>query len=216
MASLGRAAVDQHGVWERIAQSFAETRQRPWPHVERFLHRTAKDARILDVMCGNGRHMKIARRDAIGLDFSRPLAAAASEHGPAVAGDATTMPFADGVFDAAVYVAGLHGIPDAADRAASLQELHRVLRPGAEAQVTVWFRDAPRFAAMDLPRGPADVTVPWRRNGMDEPRFYHLYTQPELQAACEAAGFEVLSIDPIAIAEAEPDNLVAWLRKARA
>lgn len=209
---MTRGAVDQHRVWERIAQSFAETRQRPWPHVERFLHRTNKDARVLDVMCGNGRHMKIARRDAIGLDFSRPLAKAASQHGPAVAADATKMPFGDDTFDAAIYVAGLHGIPEPAARAASLRELRRVLRPGAEAQITVWFRDAPRFAKMQLPKGPADVTVPWRRNGMDEPRFYHLYTEASFEAACIDAGFKVLSIDPIAIAEEAPDNLVAWLR----
>ncbi len=204
--------MDQHRVWERIATSFAETRQRPWPHVERFMHRTPSDARILDVMCGNGRHMKVARRDAVGLDFSRPLAKAASEHGPAVAGDATNMPFADASFDAAVYVAGLHGIPSPEGRAASMRELHRVLRPDAQAQVTVWFRDAPRFKDLGLPKGPADVTVPWRRNGMDEPRFYHLYTEASFQKECEAAGFQVLSIDPIAIAAPSPDNLVAWLK----
>lgn len=203
--------MDQHGVWERIAHSFDQTRARPWGHVERFLHRRPKDDRILDLMCGNGRHMKTARRDVVGLDFSRPLARAAASHGAAVAGDATRLPFIDQAFDACIYVAGLHGIPDPEGRAASLRELHRVLRPGGEAQVTVWSRDAPRFEKQRLLAGPADVVVPWRRDGMDEPRTYHLYTEASLRAACESAGFTVLSIDAVDLAE-EADNLVAWLR----
>ncbi len=204
--------MDQHEVWERIGPSFDQTRLRPWPHVQRFLHRTAPDARILDVMCGNGRHMHDARRNVVGLDFSGPLCRSAAARGPVVQGDATKLPFADGSFDACIYVAGLHGIPEAAGRADSLAEVHRVLRPGGQAQITVWSRDAPRFQELDLPPGPADVTVPWRR-GEHADRFYHLYTEASFQQACEAAGFTVLALDPIAIATPEPDNLLAWLRR---
>ena len=158
-------------------------------------------------MCGNGRHL---RPGMVGLDWSRPLVAAA---GPAAAmGDATRLPFPDACFDAAICVAGLHGLPDPAGRAASLREMHRVLRPGGGAQVTVWSRDAPRFQGT-AGDGPVDVVVPWRRDGHDVPRTYHLYTTGSLRAACEAAGFHVLAVQGVAIASDEADNLVATLRR---
>lgn len=196
-------------MWDAIAASFDATRRRPWPHVERFLHRTSHEARVLDVMCGNGRHMKVARRDVVGLDFSGPLCRAAAPHGPVVVGDAVRLPFQDASFDAGLCTAGLHGLPAPEDRGATLRELHRVVRSGGEVQITVWSRHAPRFS--HLAPEENDLFVPWRRDGHDAPRFYHLYTETTLRSACEAAGFEVLAIDAVSLAEPE-DNLVAWLR----
>ena len=199
--------MDQREAWKRIGASFDATRQRTWDHVEVFLDDLPTGARVLDVMCGNGRHL---RPGMVGLDWSRPLVAAA---GPAaVMGDATRLPFPEECFDAAICVAGLHGLPDPEDRAASLQELYRVLRPGGVAQVTVWSRDAPRF--QDTPGdGPVDVVVPWRRDGHDVPRTYHLYTPDSLRAACEAAGFDAVALRGVAIAAEDPDNLVVVLRR---
>lgn len=208
----------QRDVWNRIAASFDATRQRAWPHVVAFLEGLPNGVRVLDLMCGNGRHLGGACAsglDAVGLDWSAPLARTAAQHGPVVVGDATRLPFGDGTFDACIYVAGLHGIPDAGGRAASLQELRRVLSPGGLAQVTVWSRDAPRFTKMGLAPGPADVVVPWRAGGLDEQRTYHLHTRATLQAALETACFEVASLDRVAIASGTADNLVAVVRRPR-
>lgn len=169
--------------------------------MDAFLDALPADARILDLMCGNGRHLR-----GVGLDWSEPLLRAARGRGPVVRGDATRLPFRNGIFDACVYVAGLHGLPKPSQRAASLRELRRVLAPDGVAQVTVWSRDAPRFAG-----GAADVVVPWRRDGHDVERTYHLYTAESLHTACIAAGFDA-SIEPVQIAAAAPDNLVATLR----
>jgi len=48
---------------------------------------------------------------------------------PAVLGDARSLPFDDGVFDAVIGRRFLHHVPEA-DRADILREAHRVLRPG--------------------------------------------------------------------------------------
>ncbi|MBX0288135.1 class I SAM-dependent methyltransferase [Halomicroarcula sp. F28] len=48
---------------------------------------------------------------------------------PAVLGDARSLPFDDGVFDAVIGRRFLHHVPDG-DRADILQEAHRVLKPG--------------------------------------------------------------------------------------
>lgn len=188
---------DQFEAWNTIAKSFDETRNRTWPHVEAFLD-DLPSARVLDVMCGNGRHL---RPGMVGLDWSAGLIQAAG----GVRGDATRLPFRDGSFDGAIYVAGLHGIPDPVGRVASLRELRRVVN--GRAQVTVWSRHAPRFA--DAP-GP-DVIVPWRRDGHNVARTYHLYDEASLEADCRAAGWDEVAITDVAIAAPSPDNLVATL-----
>jgi tRNA (uracil-5-)-methyltransferase TRM9 len=208
---------DQHRVWESIAQSFDQSRTRRWPHVEDFL-RGLPPGRCLDLMAGNGRHIPSildAGHTATWLDWSRPAARIAAKRYPAdvVVADATQLPLASASHDAAIYVAGLHSIPTAAGRAASLAELHRVLVPGGSAQVTVWSRNAPRFADQGEPDQPLDVVLPWRSHGHDEPRQYHLYTRAALRRDLEAAGFTVVEEADVAIVSDAPDNLVAIARK---
>ena len=56
-------ASDQRKVWTAIADSFDRTRQRPWPHVVRFIEGLPPASRVLDLMCGNGRHAKVAAEE---------------------------------------------------------------------------------------------------------------------------------------------------------
>ncbi|MHB1262598.1 MAG: class I SAM-dependent methyltransferase [Thermoplasmatota archaeon] len=207
-------AADQREVWTAIADSFDRTRQRPWPHVVTFLEGLPPASRVLDLMCGNGRHARVAAEAAhhvVALDWSLPLVRRA--HGDRIVADATRLPLRTAAFDACVFVAGLHGIPDADGRAACLGELHSVLRDGGVAQVTVWSRDAPRFRSQGTPNEPLDLQLPWRGDGHDETRAYHLYTGEALRRELEAAGFSVDRVEALAIAAAEPDNLVATVHK---
>ncbi len=212
----GVDAAHQHRVWEEIADSFSASRTRTWPHVAAFLTKDIPNGgRVLDLMAGNGRHTGVglaAGHDMVALDWSRPLCAGNAVRRPeasVIAGDATALPFGDEQFDACIYVAGLHGIPTAEGRLESLLELRRVLRRGALAQITVWSRDAPRFRDQGEPGEPVDVVIPWRSGGHDAPRTYHLYSPPALRRAVEAAGFEVVAQDAVAVVSRDgPDNLV--------
>lgn len=206
-------ASDQREVWTAIADSFAATRQRPWPHVVAFLESLPPASRVLDLMAGNGRHAKAAAalgHRCVAVDWSLPLLAKCP--GDRVLADAVALPLHDAAVDACVYAAGLHGLPSAAARAASLRELRRVLRPGAPAQVTVWSRDAPRFRALGRPGEPVDAEVPWRGGGHDAARAYHLATAASLRADLEAAGLEVADVAPVSIA-GPSDNLAALVHR---
>lgn len=209
----------QHGVWERIAHSFDATRERTWSAVTDFVDALPPSQRVLDLMAGNGRHAAYA--EAAGhhttwFDWSRPAAsiAAARLQGPVVVGDATRLPFASTSFDAVLYIAGLHGIPSAAARAASLQELQRVLAPGGTALVTVWSRDAPRFRSEGVAGEALDISIPWRAGGHEEERTYHLYTRESLHTALVDAGFTVKRLEGVAVAAEEADNWVAEVTPA--
>ena len=93
-------------------------------------------AKVLEVGVGTGLlalRLHEAGIPVSGLDLSAPMLAKLVEKAggappfPLVLGDATTMPFADGAFDAAYLRWVLHLIPD---WRAALAEMARVVRPG--------------------------------------------------------------------------------------
>jgi SAM-dependent methyltransferase len=90
-------------------------------------------ARVLDVGCGEGRHIAAAAKRgcrAIGLDYDPAELRKTRGRGAKVdlvAGDATRLPFRDGAFDAVICTETLEHIAD--DRAA-IGEMARVLRNG--------------------------------------------------------------------------------------
>ena len=197
--------MDQFAVWNRIGASFSPTRSTAWPLVTAWLE-GRPPGRLLDLMGGNGRHGAVARalgHDVVVADWSAPLVGDSCV--PAVQADARCLPFGDGTFANALYVAGVHGLPAAADRARSLHELHRTLQPGGRCLVTAWSARAPRFAGATK----RDIIVPWRRDGLDAPRTIHLYDVGDMQEELEAAGFLVISSRLAAFTGADPDNVVA-------
>ena len=89
--------------------------------------------RVLDACCGTGDLALEAERQGgqvVGLDFSERMLERARRKSQTVEwlqGDLLTLPFADGLFDAATVGFGVRNI---ADLELGLRELRRVLRPG--------------------------------------------------------------------------------------
>lgn len=125
-----------------------------------------------------------------------------------VLSDASVLPFANDAFDAALSVAMLHCLRKRARRK-SLEELHRVLKPGAEALITVWNREQPRF------HGKREGMVPWTYKGKTYERYYHLYDGGELASELAGAGFAVtrLSGSEEKAFNIFPRNIIAVVRK---
>lgn len=105
---------------------------------DRFWRRATREAlqlgpsdKVLDLAAGTAvSTVELAASGAwcVAADFSvGMLAAGASRDVPKVAGDATRLPFADGVFDAVTISFGLRNV---VDHAAGLREMARVTRPG--------------------------------------------------------------------------------------
>jgi SAM-dependent methyltransferase len=128
---------------------------------------------VLDLGCGTGASVgRLARCGyrAIGLDL-RPEGLAATRRAftdaALVRAGASPLPFDAGVFDAAVLLDVLEHVDDTA----VLAEVHRVLRPGAAAVITV----------------PA---LPWLWSHRDEAAGHRRrYTRPGLVRALRQAGF---------------------------
>lgn len=93
-------------------------------------------ARVLDVVSGTGATLReLAGRGitAVGVDYSRVLAAQAADGSSVAVGDAEALPFAPGSFDAVLVECVLSALPD---KPAALAEVRRVLGGGGAAVVT--------------------------------------------------------------------------------
>lgn len=119
-------------------------RERELEFIVQFLAATArafrkKSRRVLDLGCGNGHTLEVARRAHpanryCGLDFSRELLAVARARKlPGCElrlGDARALPYKDGCFDLVYSERCLINILDWEGQQKALGEIHRVLRPG--------------------------------------------------------------------------------------
>ena len=140
---------EREGVWDRAARGYARQERLEQRAIRRALDFAALTAHdeLLDVATGTGLVLReLARRpappaSAVGLDAS---AAMLARVGPlpagwrTVRGDATALPLADTSFDVAIAAYLLH-LLEPAERAATLAELRRVVRPaGRLVTVTTW------------------------------------------------------------------------------
>ncbi len=102
-----------------------------WRRVTRETLGVGPGDRVLDLAAGTAvSTVELAASGAwcVAADFSvGMLAAGAARRVPKVAGDATKLPFADGVFDAVTISFGLRNV---VDHVAGLREMARVTRPG--------------------------------------------------------------------------------------
>ena len=134
----------EHAGWQKAAGYYADTfgtltARATDPLLESAGVRAGTN--LLDVACGPGYVAGAAAARgarAIGLDFSPLMVAEARRRYPDIEfceGDAETLPFDDGRFDAAVMNFGLLHLarPDAA-----IAEAHRVLASGGRYGFTVW------------------------------------------------------------------------------
>ena len=150
-----------------------------------------RGTRVLDVACGPGFVAEAAAArgaDVTGLDFSAAMIAEARRRHPSIAfrdGDAESLPFEAGSFDAVVMNFGLLHLarPDAA-----LAEANRVLRPGGRYALTVWATpDKAAGFGMVLraieAHGTTDVGLP------EGPPFFRFSDAVEFRRSLEVAGF---------------------------
>jgi demethylmenaquinone methyltransferase/2-methoxy-6-polyprenyl-1,4-benzoquinol methylase len=104
---------------------------RYWRRATRSALKIGPGDRVLDLAAGTAvSTVELARSGAwcVAADFSvGMLTAGAFRDVPKVAGDATRLPFDDGVFDAVTISFGLRNV---VDHTAALREMARVTRPG--------------------------------------------------------------------------------------
>lgn len=218
--------------WDSIAASFDETRRTPWPQCLEFVDSLPKQTRIVDIGCGNGRHLLPAARHcqkAIGVDLSFQLLSIVQqklkqEHITTVDlvhASATHLPFRNRTIGAVLYIATLHNIKGRDSRIQSLKEVKRILTPSGTALLSVWSRWQDNYRMRFLKRWFTDqglhefgdVDIYWRQHGCNIPRFYHLYSKQEFERDLRQAGLAIINIQALKLrSKKHPDNYFATVK----
>jgi len=198
-------------IYNTIAGEFDRTRRAPWPCVDRFLSSLPANSAALDIGCGNGRHMAVRPTEIAwtGVDISESFVSICKQKGFNVfESSMTALPFADASFDATICIAAYHHLPTDAERAASLGEVWRVLRPGGHHFLTVWAMEQPADSKFHFTE--RDSLVPWKSpDGTVHQRYYRIYAAGELEA-------EIRRLEPrlgVTIRGIEAGNWYAMLSK---
>lgn len=183
---------NQEKIWDKISQPWKDFKNaKPIQETVEFLEN--KKGKILDLGCGSGRNFVRVEGKIYGVDFSEEMLKLARNHAEKnkvnvelIKSNALEIPFENDFFDAAICVAVIHCIPYTEKREKSLEELFRVLKPGAEAWISVWDKNQEKF--MDAEK---ETIIPWKYNGEKCGRYYYLYDKDEFLDLLRKAGFEI-------------------------
>src|ERR1700726_1739661 len=137
-ASLDKNPRDVASMFDGVARRYDLTntvlslsQDRSWRRATRGALRIGPGQKVLDLAAGTAVSTEELSKSGawcVAADFSvGMLSAGGARRMPKVAGDATTLPFGDGVFDAVTISFGLRNV---ADQQAALREMFRVTRPG--------------------------------------------------------------------------------------
>jgi tRNA (uracil-5-)-methyltransferase TRM9 len=188
-------------VFDRIAPSWYNFRHRSIFKAElEELAYEWKTGKLINLGCGHGADF-IPFKDNFelyGVDFSAGMLKQAQKYSTKfqydvslTQADISELPFADNSFDWAIAAATYHHIKGKDERLKALIELKRVLKPEAEAFITVWNKWQPAFLFK-----AKDVKIPWKEKNRTLLRYYHLFSYNEIRQLALKAGFEVIKSFP--------------------
>jgi len=219
--------------WDSIAESFDLTRRKPWKQCIDFIDTLSRTDMVVDLGCGNGRHLISCAehcKEVVGLDISKELLSITKkkleeknlENTILLHADMTNIPLKNDTVDSILFIAALHNIKVKDKRIQSLKEVKRVLKKDGTALISVWSRWQDKYGKYFLKKwftkkGQTefgDIDIYWKQQGLDIPRFYHLYSKKEFISDIRLAGLEIEKIQDIKLhSKKHPDNYFAIVKK---
>lgn len=207
---------DNENNWNKIANSFDKTRRKPWDICINFIKSMENKKVILDIGCGNGRHLIPCSKiigNCIGLDLSKNLLHITKEkiiqnnikNVNLIHSNCKYLPIKDNSVNAVLYIATLHNIYGRNNRIKSLIEINRILKDDGRALISVWSRWQDkyrnyffnRYLHNKNRRKFGNIILYWKSEGLNTPRFYHLYSKIELINDISRSGLKIISIEGV-------------------
>ena len=186
---------NQKKVWNKISDEWANYRTEPLQIVKDFLKN--KKGNILDLGCGSGRNMINKKNTKFyGIDVSNKMIKQTERSARRKGIDcelkyapAHNIPYQKNFFDATIYIATLHCLTTKKKREKSLKELNRVLKPNAQALISVWGRGQKR-----IKNKQKESLIPWTIKNKKHYRFNYIYDIDELLNEINNSGLKFVKI----------------------
>ena len=170
------------GIYERRAREWIERRGEATDGLGRRLRELAGPGPVVDLGCGAGRYLGEIGSPVVGLDATAAmLELSRRSPAPLVRADLVHLPFAGGSMHGAFARHSYLHLPKT-ELPAALRDLHRVLRAGGVAVLTL-IEGA--YEGHDLPTD--DFAG----------RFFACYQADELARALRGAGFGEVTVEPL-------------------
>jgi tRNA (uracil-5-)-methyltransferase TRM9 len=193
---------DQKKVWNTISAPWRNYVIKKLPIIVEFLK--GKKGKIIDFGCGTGRNM-LEEKDSVGkeyygIDFSKGQLRHAKKYAKdqklqakffeASLDKLDKRIFKNKMFDYGLFISTLHCLETEDERKDSLKEFFRILKPGAEALISVWNLKDQRFKHVKN----GGVYMSWYEQGIPQMRYYYLYKRKEFLDIVRGVGFKILEI----------------------
>jgi ubiquinone/menaquinone biosynthesis C-methylase UbiE len=163
-------------VYERIANSFDDTRYSVWNFVKEFL-RTKEHLFGIDIGCGNGKNM--IHVNMIGVDVCKNLLKSAKRNNPnntLCLSNCMDLPFRDNIFDYAIGISVYHHLSTEERRTDAVCEMIRVMKHGADGLINFWSHENQTRRKLDI----GDNYVSWKSE--HNARYYYIYNEKTLMS----------------------------------
>lgn len=186
--------MNQEKIWDEIAEPWQNYRKATFIEAIKFLKK--QKGNVLDLGCGPGKYFVKFPGTIYAVDFSKKMLELAESYAKEekinvklFKSSLDNLLFEDNFFNAAIFIAALHCVETGKKRENAVRELFRVLKPNAEAIVTVWDKDQKRFR-----NKPKENYIPWTKGGKKYMRYYYLYDKDEIVNLFKKTGFEIIKI----------------------
>lgn len=207
--------MNQKQVWNKIARKWKTFRNKTPPEVEEFLK--TKKGKILDLGCGSGRNF-VKNKNLVfyGVDFSEKMLSFAEKNAKRekikaklFKSGAETLPFKNKFFDSAIFISTLHCIDNQEKRRMALEELYRVMKPNAEAMISVWDKKSKKNISPEAKEG----FVIWKNNKKKLERYYYFYDKEELKKELKTCGFKIIKKESSSESKHSRKNIIFYIKK---
>jgi len=180
----------QKQTWNKIA-NIEKTPKTPLI-IQRFLKN--KKGKVIDLGCGDGRNMiKNKNLTYYGVDFAGQQLLQAKEYlkkenipSKLVLSDISKLnpkTFKKHMFNAGLMIGSLHCLTSKKQRKQALKEFHRILKPNAEALISVWNSEDSRFKNLTQ-----DIYMSYGTYF----RYYYLFEKQEFLDLIQSQGFKII------------------------
>jgi len=126
--------------YNKIYEHFDKNRHTPWPCVPKYLEKFEAFSYLADIGCGNARNQKQNMTELIfeSSDFSNLISVTHEKHKNALRCNFVHLGYRSSIFDGVMCIAAFHHLTNYKERELCLIEIHRIVKRGGTALITVW------------------------------------------------------------------------------